>query len=323
MQRKLLCLVVVLSLVFIGLAGCGDPGDETINIAFGGAGSATSAYIVAVGYSDIINSQVDGVNITVEETGGGVDNVNMIQSGELDGGVANSVASYSAYRGINEYADEEPFENLASWVPQYTWPLQLVVPEDSDIQTIYDLAGKSVGVDEVGRGAEVSIRDTLESIGMSYEDFNEYHVTMGESLDMLRTGDLDAAFFGTAAPTSILVEFGTTQDFRMISLSEEDMQKVGDNFPYYFPSTIPAGTYDGIDEDVRAIAGYTNAFLHIDLPEDAVYEMTKAVWENTDRLIEAHPSQQLLSLDMIPDLDDTVPLHPGARRYYEEVGAID
>ncbi len=335
MQKKM-CLVggiariAVLSVVvlcvgvaLVTAAGSTESSGERVRIAFGGAPATSSAYVVAVAYGDIINGQVEGIDITIEETGGGVDNVKMIQSGELQGGVANSVASYSAYRGINAFEGQEPFENLRSWVPQYTWPIQMVVPADSPAQTIYDLIGKKIGVDIVGRGAEVSNRDMLTSLGLSYDDIDNYHVSMTESLDLLRTGDLDATFIGTGAPTAIIVEYGTTQDFRLISLSEEDVNKVANDYPYYFPIVIPAGTYDDLTEDVLTVGGYTNAFVHKDLPEDAVYEMTKAVWENRDRLEEAHPSQRRLSGDMVPYLDATVPLHPGAARYYREVGFID
>ncbi|GAA0369749.1 TAXI family TRAP transporter solute-binding subunit [Bacillus horti] len=316
---------------FAVLAACGDANNGELGqeqdsyvLAFGGASPGGAAYQLSTTYAEIINSALDYVQVNVEVTGGGPDNVSLIQNGSLDSGHGNSGVGYNAYRGIDDFEGKE-HGDLRAWFPLYNYPFQVTVLENSSIESIEDLKGKRIGVNVHGSGGEKTANQVFTALGLNKdEDYNPYYLDYDEALDALKTGRIDATVFSTGAPTPSLLELGTTHGFRILNFTEEELQIIDDKYPYYAGGTIPAGTYSQIDEDVRTVFAATLNYIHADLPEELVYDLTKAIWENKDRLESAHPTQKDLNAELIESaLIPIMPLHPGAERYFKENGLID
>ena len=293
---------------------------RNIRIAYGGNASTTSSYIISVAYGEIINTQVPGVTMTVEETGGGFEVLSQLINGELDGANVSAGPMYEAMNDVGQFVGVANADNFYSWIPMYTSVFQAVVKADSPIQSYADMIGKKVGVDLVGTGSENMHRVMFDLFEMT-DKIQTFNVSKGESMDMLKTGELDVAIITTAAPTSVIVEFGTTEKYRIIPFTEAEMDMLIDSeLAYTIKGALPGGTYDQVPNDVATPIVYTAALIKKDIDEDAVYEMTKAIWENKERLITAHPSQEYLSPQMIKDVAMLAPYHPGAERYYREQG---
>ena len=324
-------VLIIITMLTLVLAACGsdsssasDNNDTNNSLSFGGASPGGAAYQLSTAYAEIINSELDNVSVSVEVTGGGQDNVSLIHNGDLASGHGNSGVGYEAYNGIGEF-EGNPHTNIMGWLPLYNYPFQIVVLEDSPIQTVSDLVDKKIGVNVKGSGGEKTSDEVFTALGLERdEDYEPYYLDYDEAVDALTTGRLDATIFSTGAPTPSLIELATTTDFRIIGMTEEEMETVADQYSYLTAGTLEAGTYDNITENVQTIHASTINYISKDLSEDIVYDMTKAIWENRDRLIVAHPSQEGLNGELIESATlPIMPLHPGAEKYFKEEGIID
>ncbi|WP_179298558.1 TAXI family TRAP transporter solute-binding subunit [Evansella halocellulosilytica] len=331
------CIFISMFSTFIAMmVACGEEQDtqgnsddasgseESYVLAFGGATPGGAAYQISTAYSEIINTELDHVQVNVEVTGGGADNVALINNGELDSGHGNSGVGYHAFHGEGEYEGDE-HDNLRGWLPVYDYPFQVVVLEDSDIASVSDLQGKRIGVNVQGSGGEVTSQQVFDAIGLiRYEDYEPFYLDYDEAADALSTGRIDATIFSTGAPTPALTELGTTNDIRILEFTDEELSLVDEEYSFLTGGTLPGGTYSDIEQDINTVFAATINYVSADLPDDLVYDLTKAVWENRDRLIEAHPTQENLNADLIESaLIPIMPLHPGAESYYKENGIIE
>ena len=292
-----------------------------VNFVFGGNNSSATTYVIAVAYAEILNTKLENFHMTVEETGGGFEVLNQLIKHELDACTASDLPAYQAKNGIGSFADVPNSDNFYAWLPVYSGPTSPVVRADSNIYTYEDFIGKRIGIDVVGTGGETLCREMFEALGYT-DKVTLVNVSKEESLQMLKTGELDVAIIGTAAPVAALVEYGTTNNFRIIDLTEEEGTFLTEKLGYVVPMVLPAETYTGVAA-ARCLYMFTNAFIVKDADEELVYKMTKTIWENRDRLELAHSSQKDLSPEMVRNLTLIHEYHPGAARYYREMGWID
>ena len=329
-KRRITALLLALTMLALTACSSGSGGggsssgnsDTTHRLAFGGNNSSTSSYIISVAYGEIINTNVPGASMTVEETGGGFEVITQLINGELDGCCASDAAAYDAINKTGQFADVDNSDNFYAWLPMYTSPVQAIVKADSPITCFSDFEGKRIGMDVVGTGSETIHTRMFEVFGMS-DKITAVNVSKAESMEMLKTGELDVAIITTAAPTTTIVEFGTTEKYRIIPFTAEEISQMAGPGSYMIPTVLSASTYDQLTEDVSTVCLYTNAYVGKNLDDELVYNMTKAVWEHQDRLISAHPSQELLSPEMVKGVLQVNQYHPGAAKYYQEMGWID
>jgi len=227
-----LTAVICIILSTLLLVGCGSApasgaaGTQTardVHITYGGNASTTPSYMIAVAYGEIVNTNVPGVTMTVEETGGGFEVLVQLIEGELDAASVSAGPVYNAQRHLDQFAEIENADNFYAWIPMYTSVYQAVVKADSDIYCYADMAGKNIGIDLAGTGSENTHRIMLREFGLE-DSVTAFNVSKSESMEMLKTGELDVAMIGTAAPTSCIVEFGTSEEFRIIPFSDEEVE---------------------------------------------------------------------------------------------------
>ncbi|NJC23786.1 hypothetical protein BJ994_002862 [Arthrobacter pigmenti] len=310
------------------ISGCtsgstADGGEGRINLSYGGASQGGAAYQISTAYAEILNSELENVQVDVEVTGGGADNVALLSAGEIEIGHGNSGVGSEAFNGTGDY-EGDPLEGLTSWLPLYEYPFQVVVPEDSPIESIPDLAGADIGVNVQGSGGEVTSDQVFSSLGLNRDEhYTPHFLDYPEAASALSLGQIDATVFSSGAPTPQLTELMATMDVRIIEFSAEELDKVNEDYSWLTRGEIPAGTYPDIEEDIPTVYAATINYLSADLPDDLVYNMTKAIWENRDRLANAHATQKNLDGGLIERATlPIMPLHPGARSYLEEEGII-
>jgi uncharacterized protein len=287
-----------------------------LSVATGGTGGVY--YPIGGGIAELINNHVEGYSAVAEVTGASVENMGLIQRGDSDFALALADTVYQAYTGTGAFEGRQ-IADLRALFGIYPNAVQIVVLAESDIQSLEDLRGRRVSVGAPGSGTEVNAQQILESNGLTYDDIDEQRLNFNETADALRDGDIEAGFWSVGPPTSSIMNLAATRSIRLIGLSEEEIAAAQEVEPTFAPYTMHAGLYDGMGEDVQTIS-IPNAFVvHADMEDDLAYAVTRAVFEYIDELIAIHPAANDTTVEFTMQ-STPIPLHPGAIRYFEEIG---
>ncbi|UXZ54722.1 TAXI family TRAP transporter solute-binding subunit [Halomonas sp. 7T] len=290
---------------------------QQLSIATGGTGGVY--YPIGGGFAEMINNHIEGAQATAEVTGASVENMGLIMRGDADLALVLADTAYQAYTGTGDFESRQ-IENTRALASVYPNAVQLVTLAESDIHTIADLAGKRVSVGAPGSGTELNARAVLEANGVSYEDFTPQRLNFNETADAIRDGDIDAGFWSVGPPTSSILNLAATRDIRLIGLSDEEIANAQETVEVFAPYELAAGMYDGMDEAVQTIGIPNVLVVNADMDEELAYQLTQLLFENTDELIAVHPAANDTTVEFTMN-STPVPLHPGAIRYFEEVGA--
>lgn len=290
---------------------------QQLSIATGGTGGVY--YPIGGGFAEMINNHIEGAQATAEVTGASVENMGLIMRGDADLALALADTVYQAYTGTDDFEGRQ-IENTRALASVYPNAVQLVTLAESDIESIADLEGKVVSVGAPGSGTELNARALLESNGISYSDFSPRRLNFNETADAIRDGDIDAGFWSVGPPTSSILNLAATRDIRLIGLSDEEIANAQEEEAVFSKYQLAAGMYDGMDEAVQTIGIPNVLVVNADMDEELAYQLTQLLFENTDELIAVHPAANDTTVEFTM-ASTPVPLHPGALRYFEEVGA--
>lgn len=339
-MRRILSLAVALSMVLM-CAACsggsssssGNPnntstptqaaaqGGGEIIMTIGSGGTGGVFYPIAAAMTSIINANVDGVRVNNESTGGSSDNSRMIGEHEIEMGMSAGDICYFAYNGIEDF-DGNQMDNVLSLFAMYPSVASWTVTEASGIETLDDLAGRKLAIGMAGSGTENSARFMLPLLGIDYPDgFEPMYIDANESADAMRDGLCDGMHGFGGNPQGALLELSQTVPLRCLQFPDEYIEKVIAERPYYYKCVMPANTYIGQDYDVDTYGVNTLMLIDADVDEELAYQITKALWENVDILMESHANMSYMTEDFVCT-GLTVPLHPGAERYWKEVGIL-
>ncbi|RNF40213.1 TAXI family TRAP transporter solute-binding subunit [Planococcus salinus] len=291
------------------------------DLAFGSATVGGFWYTLSAGMADKMAPLYPDSSVTIVE-GGSVSNLLGLDKGTFALGFANGQTVPEALEGKNAF--KEPVENVSTVATLYPNVFHMVVREDSDIHSLEDLKGKTVSPGIAGYSGELAFQDMLEVAGMSYDDLGgiEY-IGTADGADLLRDGHIDAIVGMVAAPLSTFEELDTTVGIRLLPLEDDMVASLNEMNEGYLPYTIEGGTYSNITEDINTVAGYTVLLVNNDLMgEDSVYELTKMIFENQEHWT----TLSTIMNDFSPEYsveNNVGNLHPGAEKYYKEVGALE
>ena len=260
-----------------------------------------------------------GVKINVQSTGASKANIYLVNDGEADlATVQNDVMDY-AYNGTDLFAEEGAAKDFTAVAALYAEVCQIVT--SGDIKSVDELKGKRVSVGDAGSGVEFNARQILEAYGISFDDIQVNNLGFGDSADALKDGKIDAFFCTAGAPTTAIVELATTNTINLLTVDDEHAKILADAHPFYTTYSIPGGSYKGVDDDVQTVAIKATLIASPKLSEETVYNITKAIFENKDEIAATHAKGEELDLDYAVS-GISVPFHPGAEKYFKEVGAI-
>lgn len=317
--RKTLMFCLVLTLGFLGW-GHPQPASAASKkqLAMGSTQSSSSHYAYFVAVAKVINAKVPEVNISVVETGATVDNINRIKKGDLDMGLTTVHVQYQAYHGLGVWKDKPIKDQYVLWVYQAA-PQNFVVREDSGVKTVQDLAGKPFNPGMRGSATEKTAETILSALGLApnfYRGGTEDtvasikdkrivgYVKSGAGLDTLDASTLDIATF---------------TPIRLLGFTPKDIATVQAKFPFLSTVSLPKGLYKD-SPAYKTFAMLIGVAAKKDLPEDLVYKMVKSACENIADQVAAYPSIKGVNLAKLTLETSTVPLHPGAVKYYKELG---
>ena len=261
-----------------------------------------------------------------QSTTASVFNVAAVQNGELEAGLAAADIVHDSYHGTGKF-EGKAHEKIRVVANLYPEDLHLVMPAGTTIDSFADLEGKRVGIAQAGSGTQVAVLTMMEGWGITRDNIEEAELNNSQSAERLADGQLDAYFYAAGWPVAAMVQLASTKGMALHSFTDEDLAKINELVPAYIPSTIPAGVYEGIDTEIKTPAVSALLVMSADLDEELVYGITKAMWnENSRKLLDnGHAKGKQVTvetaLDGIESLD--VPLHPGAEKFYREIGMLD
>ncbi|MBL0712062.1 MAG: TAXI family TRAP transporter solute-binding subunit [Desulfosarcina sp.] len=325
-MKKLLLLTVAVLFGFTLMLGAA-PGDVSAKTKFVtiGTGGITGVYYPTGGaIAKMVNAKRKeyGIRATVESTGGSVFNINSIMSGDLEFGVAQSDRQYQAVKGIADWKDKGPQKDLRAVFSIHAETVDLIASVDSGIKSIQDLKGKRVNIGNVGSGYRQNAIDALEANGLNYEtDFHAESLKAAEAPGLIQDGRIDAAFYTVGHPSGYYKE-ATAGKTKVLFIPIPNTDKLVAKYPYYAAAKTLMSNYPGAanTEDAIPTFGVKATFVtSAKVSDEIVYAITKEVFDNFDKFAKLHPAYKgLTKEDMLTGL--SAPIHPGAMKYYKEVG---
>lgn len=288
-----------------------------INILTGGTSGVY--YPIGVGLSQIYG-QIDGARTSVQATKASVENLNLLQAGrgELAFSLGDSVED--AWNGVEEVGFKAPLKKLRAIAGTYPNYIQIVASKESGIKTLADLKGKRISVGAPRSGTELNARAIFAAAGLSYDDMGRVeYLPYAESVELIKNRQLDATLQSSGLGMAAIRDLAATLPLNFVEVPAEVVAKIGR--PSYQPGVIPAGTYEGQDSDVPTVAITNILVTHEGVSDELAYQMTKLMFDNLPRLANAHAAAKDITLETATR-NLPIPLHPGAERFYKEVGVL-
>ena len=304
--------IVVLS-AFLSLASAQS--DWPSSLTIGTASVGGTYFIYGGGWANLIQEQL-GVPTSVEVTGGPAQNMLLIQNGDIELGMITMGPAFEGWSGDGPWTGGRQLQDSRALFPMYNTPFHVIALQSTGIETISQLEGRSVGVGPAGGTTATFAPRFLETLGVNA---NIRQAGASDLASQLLDGQIDAFVFAAGLPIAAFSEIEAQRNANIFSFNEEERAVLLESFVFLNEDMIPADIYQSLDEDFSTVGMYNFAIGHRDLPEDFVYEMVKAVFENQQFLIDTHAS----AVDTVPEnlnRNGFLWLHPGAVRFYQEIG---
>jgi uncharacterized protein len=312
-------LLALLTLTAVASACGGDGGPSRTFVNVGTAPPGGAFFVVGSALSEVLGATgaERGWQVTAEATSGSQENIRRLTQGELDFALSNAAITYFAVRGGDGWDREYPMRSVMTLAPNVAL---FLAPAGGTVQSIGDLRGKRVVIGPAGAGFEYFVQPILAAHGVSYQDFTPLNATQSAAVDMLADGSAAAVFLGGAIPTASITQAASSMDIRYIPFDEDARTKLAAEYSFFSPATIPAGTYRGQDADFPGLdVGSMHLITSADQDEALVYEVTKILYEQRDAVTQKHPAGRAINPANVVR-DTGTPFHPGAIRYYREIG---
>ena len=328
---KSLAVLLVITSSFIGKA----ISNELTFFTIGTGGTAYTYYPVGGMIANAISKPpgsrecgkggscgVDGLIASAVSSRGSVDNVNAIISGLRNSGFAQSDVAYWAYTGTGTMEGKDPAKDLRTIAALFQEHIHLVALKKSNINSVKDLKGKRVSLDEPGSGTYVDAKLILESNGLSTNDVKAEALKGKAATDALRNGKVDAIFVVAGYPTGAIVELASAVDIKLVPIDGSGAKALTSKYGFFSESPIPSGTYEGVDA-VNTVAVGAQWFTSAKEDTDLIYKITKALWNKESRKLMdvGHAKGKTITPDTALS-GVGVPLHPGAEKFYKEAGLL-
>jgi len=314
---------VLLAAVFVCIGVAETLATEYVTI---GTGGVTGVYYPTGGaICRLVNQdrKEHGIRCSVESTGGSVYNLNAIASGELDMGVAQSDWQYHAYHGTSKFEEQGPNKDLRAVFSVHPEPFTVVARADSGIKNFQDLKGKRVNVGNPGSGQRGTMEVVMNAMGWTMDDLKlASELKAAEQSQALCDNKVDAIVYVVGHPNGSIQESTTSCDSVVVNVEGPAIDKLIKENPYYRTATIPGGMYRGNPEDTKTFGVGATFVSSAKVPENVIYNVVKAVFENFQDFKKLHPAFVVLKKEEMIKDGLSAPLHDGAVKYYKEAGLM-
>lgn len=309
---------VLLAACIALLSGGSAYAAEFISILTGGTSGVY--YPLGVALSQIYGKALPDAKSSVQATKASAENLNLLQAGRGELAFTLGDALSDAWKGNEEVGFKVPLKKLRGVAGIYSNYIQIVASADSGIKSLADLRGKRVAVGAPKSGTEINTRAILKGAGMTYKDLGKVEMLpFGESVELMKNRQIDATVISAGLGVSAIRDLATAVKMTVVPIPADVVAKIND--PAYIAGVIPANTYDGQAASVNTVAIENFIVTHEGVPTETVYKMTKAMYENLAQMVAAHTAAKAIKVEEGPK-NMPLPLHPGAEKYYREVGLI-
>jgi len=309
-MKKILAMILAMVMVFSCSAAMAE-------LTFTTGGSAGTYYAFGGVLAQYISDNSD-VAVSAVTGEGSAANIDMLDMGFAQLGFVQSDVAYYAYNGIKfEQYVGAPITSFKAIAALYNETVQLVTC-NPEIKSMDDLRGKSVSIGAAGSGVYFNAMDFLAAYGMTEADINAQYLSFGDSAEALKDGKIDAAFVVAGAPTTAVVDLCTTKGAYLVNLDADAIAKLKEINGAYTECVIPAGTYEGIDEDITTVAVKAIIIANADVTDDEAYAIASTIFENTEAIAQQHAKGN--ELDLAYASECGLPYHAGAAKYFAEKG---
>jgi uncharacterized protein len=292
-----------------------------------GTGGVTGVYYAVGGaVCRLVNKdrKTHGIRCSVESTGGSAFNVNTIKAGELDFGLAQSDVQYNSLKGLGGFKDGGAFGDLRAVFSVHPEPFTVLARKEANVSKFDELKGKRVNVGNPGSGTRASMEELLGGLNWKLSDFAlASELKADEHGPALCDNKIDAFFYGVGHPSANIQDPTTTCGAKLVSITGPAVDKLLADKPYYAKATIPGGLYNNNPQPTETYGVLATMVTSAKVPDETVYQVTKAVFENFNEFKSLHPA--FANLDPAKMVKDglSAPLHPGAAKYYKEKGWLN
>jgi TRAP transporter TAXI family solute receptor len=323
-KKKALTAVTGLSLTLMAACGGTDQAssggevkeeERPTTVKIGTASQGGTYFIYGGGLATLLEQELD-VTANVEVTGGPVHNMQLTQARDQDIGLITLGPGYEGYTGTGEWTQGNKMEDVRVVFPMYTTPFHWWALKDTGVTKLEDIKGQRVGVGPSGGTSGTYLPLIHDALGLDTENVQAGASDMAsQQMD----GQLDIIGYAAGIPISALSEVEAQREITIFGIDGELREKVIEKHPFFFNFTIPADTYNSLDQDIETIAMFNFGIVHKNMNADFVYDLVKAYHENNDLMVRTHVSAKEATPEAILR-NEVLPLHPGAIRYYEEIG---
>ncbi|GIQ67345.1 TAXI family TRAP transporter solute-binding subunit [Xylanibacillus composti] len=319
MKRRIVSgFILVLSVAV--LAACGS-GAGTTDLLMGTGSQGGTYFPLGAEMANVWNNQIEHINVTSTESGASVENLAKISRGEFDLGMSVNLPAIDAYEGKGEF-EGNPVENFAFIGHIYPEVMQIVSRESTGVETIADLAGKRVAIGPPGSGTQAAAKLILEAYGLQDGDYVAYQEGFGDAKAKLQDGTIDASFGLLGLPDAGIDELqAATRDVKFLEVTGDALAHIEANSGYS-GFAISAGSYEWLEADAHTISAFAILVANTDtVDEDLAYELARVMIEhNGDN---THPQSSHTTQENALNGSNGLPIHPGAQKYYQEIGLMD
>jgi len=319
-KRAFLVVSIVLALTLV-LAGTSIAQQKKFFVISTG-GTGGTYYPLGGILAQALSQAVPEVVVTSHAGNASVANCNLIRDKQVESAFVQSNVAYNAFNGLEQFK-EKPVKNLRFIASLYPETIQIVARADSGIKTVKDIKGKRLVPGDRGSGTEVDALNVLGAYGYTYKDFSSVDwLSFSGGAQRLQDKQADVTFTTAGWPTAAITELAISTNIVLVPIDEAKIKDLTKKFPFYARIVIPKGTYKGQEKDVATITTMAQWVVGAEVPDDVVYKLTKALWESgAKKMAEAHaqgknvqPKTALAGM--------SIPLHPGAEKFYKEAGLI-
>ena len=291
---------------------------EFINILTGGTSGVY--YPLGVALSQIYGKAIPGSKTSVQATKASAENLNLLQAGRGEAAISLGDSLSDAWKGNEEAGFKSPLKKLRTIATLYPNYIHFVATADSGIKSLADIKGKRISVGAPKSGTELNVREILKAAGISYKDFSKVeYLSYAESVELMKNKQLDVTLLSSGLGVAALRDLAVSQKVNFLTIPAEIVAKIND--PAFLVGVIPAKTYEGQNSDLTTVSVFNYLVTHEGVSTDTVYTMTKSMFENLDQMSAAHSAAKAIKKENAAKTPPA-PLHPGAEKYYREIGLI-
>ena len=333
MKKYLYVWLTICAAVFLPLGGCSsvptassiehtkNASDELTVLTIGTADSGGTMYPAGRSIAKIISDADSTIWINLSASNGSFANVRALNAGEIDLGLVSGDVAYSAVHGKGEF-EGSPVKSLRAIAALYPSLSQWAVPSSLKISYVHDLKGHSLSIGPQDSATELAARIALDTMDITDKNTDLQNLGIGSGAELVAKGELDAVHGFSGVPTSGLTELANSVPCTFLKYTDEELKQISEKNTYYYTDCIPAGTYSGQDYDIPTFGIKCLLCVDSSVDEELAYRLTESLYEHNNQLAESHDSMASMLQDGFMCTGLSVPLHPGAEKYYQDNGLL-